>query len=649
MKSIVPIFEVVIVLLLSVLLALPAGAQDKKALKFFTEAQTDYRNHDEEDALAKLKEVIHRDSEFVDAYILLADVYNEMDSTEQQIAALKRAISIDDKKFPKAYYVLANACYRIGDYRGAQEAYQQFLETGAAANLEEKTKKQITACETALELVQNGVPFQPEILEGCINSASDEYWPSLTIDGKTMIFTRLVSTGNRVNELMPRFQEDFYQAQLVDGSWCDCEPLNSINTKENEGAQSVSADGKLIFFTACNQAGGYGSCDIYFTRMIGGEWTKPENAGSPVNSGAWESQPSISANGEYLYFVSNRKGGHGGMDIWRCRLKGFSLNGKPEWGNLENLGDSVNTAGNESSPFVHADGVTLYFASDSWPGLGGNDLFISRLTNDTAWSCPLNLGYPINSYKDEQGMIVDASGQNAYYSSDRTGSQGIDIYRFGLNENTRPIPVSYVKGIVYDRTDGTPLQTEVELFDVDQDQLVARSESSPDKGEFVMCLPLGKEYAFNISKKGYLFFSENYALTQVRELTNPFSVEIGLEPVKVGNSTILRNVFFDTDSYELLPQSKAELDKLVQFMTQNVGVAIEIGGHTDNVGTAEYNLALSENRAKAVYQYLLNEGVGVDRLTYKGYGFDQPVVSNDTDEGRSQNRRTEFKIINVSK
>jgi len=649
MKNIVRIFELVVVLILSILVVLPADAQDKKTLKLFTEAQADYRNHDEEDALTKLKEVIHRDSEFVDAYILLADIYNEMDSTEQQIATLEQAISLDEKKFPKAYYVLGNACYRIGNYLGAQKAYQQFLDTGTAGKLEEKTLKRISDCRSAAELVQNGVPFQPEILEGCINSEGDEYWPSLTIDGKTMIFTRLVSTGNRVNELMPRFQEDFYRAQLIDGAWCDCEPLNSINTKQNEGAQSVSADGKLIFFTACNQPGGYGSCDIYFTRMIGGEWTKPENAGSPVNSGAWESQPSISANGEYLYFVSTRKGGHGGMDIWRCRLNGFAVSGKPEWGKLENLGDSVNTAGNESSPFIHADGITLYFASDSWPGLGGNDLFITRLSNDTVWSRPLNLGYPINSYKEEQGMIVDASGENAYYSSDRTGSQGVDIYRFKLNENTRPIPVTYVRGVVYDRTDGRPLQTGIELFDIDEDRLVARSESTSDKGEFLMCLPLGKEYAFNISRKGYLFYSENYALTQVRKLANPYKLEIGLEPVKVGSSTILKNVFFDTDSYELLPQSKAELDKLIQFMTQNAGVAIEIGGHTDNVGTAEYNLALSENRAKAVYEYLQDSGVDGSRLSYKGYGYDQPIASNDSDEGRSQNRRTEFKIIDVSK
>jgi len=638
------------VFILLILISFPFGgtAQDKKAAKLFEEAQKYYSMQENKKAQEKLVEAISRDSQFVDAYLLMADLYNEIDSTELQIQALTQAISIDDKKFPKAFYVLGNAYSRIGKYEEAAIAYQKFLGTAPGDKLKEKVEKRIRDCYVAAELLKNAVPFQPENVGDAVNTSMDEYWPSLTIDEKTLIFTRLVPIDNQPNELMARYQEDFYESVETDGVWGKAQPLKSVNTNQNEGAQSVSADGKLIFFTACNREKGYGSCDIYFTRQVNGHWTKPQNAGEPVNSGAWESQPSVSANGEYLYFVSNRKGGKGGMDIWRCHLKGYYQSGRPVWGKLENLGDSVNTNGNEMSPFIHADGVTLYFASDNWPGLGGNDLFVTRLKHDSVWSSPKNLGYPINSYKDEQGMIVDASGSYAYYSSDCPGSHGVDIYRFRLNEDVQPTPVSYVKGRVFDRSTGKSMCTEVELIDMEKDQVISRTESGNENGEFLLCLPLGKEYAFNVSKKGYLFFSENFSLKQMRQIADPINLEIGLNPIDVGNSTVLRNIFFETDSYELLDQSKAELTRLISFLIQNPEVSIEIGGHTDNVGTAEYNRILSENRAKAVCRYLVDAGIGEERLSYKGYGFDVPVANNQTAEGRARNRRTEFKIVNVS-
>ncbi|WP_372772461.1 OmpA family protein [Mangrovibacterium sp.] len=624
-------------------------AQSKKALKLFEEGKMLYSKRENLKALASLDESIRKDPQFVDALLLTADIYNEIDSTELQIAALQQAISIDPAKFPKAYYVLGNAFYRIGEYENASDAYEHFIATGAAGTLTSKAEQRIVDCKYAAELVRNEVPFNAENMGDAVNTELDEYWPSLTIDGKTLIFTRLVPIGNHKNELLPRYQEDFYESVFNDSVWDCAQPITTINTNQNEGAQSISADGKLLFFTACNQPGGQGSCDIYFSRRIDDYWTKPENAGAPVNSAAWESQPSVSANGEYLYFASSRKGGFGGMDIWQCQLNGFSSNGRPVWGELKNLGDSVNTTGNEMSPFIHADGVTLYFASDSWPGLGQADLFQTRFKDDLGWSKPVNLGYPINSFLDERGMIVDASGTNAYYSSNRPGSKGIDIYRFKLNKDVQPIPVSYVKGYVVDRISGNPLSAEVELMDIETSRLIAKTETGLGNGEFLMCLPMGKEYAFNVSKTGYLFFSENFALKQSRDVNDPFILQIQLSPVQVGNSAVLRNIFFETDSYELLTQSKAELGQLIAFLNQNPNVEIEIGGHTDHVGAEDYNQILSENRAKAVYLYLANSGIEKARLTYKGYGYSSPIAGNDTPDGRSQNRRTEFKIIRVSR
>jgi len=333
------------------------------------------------------------------------------------------------------------------------------------------------------------------------------------------------------------------------------------------------------------------------------------------------------------------------MDIWKCNLKGFSAWGTPIWGTPVNLGDSINTPGNEMSPFIHSDGKTLYFASDNWPGMGGFDIFYSRQKNDSVWSAPQNIGYPINSFKDEQGLVVDAAGKNAYFSSDRPGSKGMDIYSFELYKNAQPSPVSYIKGKVVDEDSGAPVCAKVDLTDLQNPKSVIRGESCWEKGEFLMCLPLGKEYAFNISKEGYLFYSDNFQLKEKKEIIDPYILEIKMKKIKVGGAVVLRNVFFNTGSFELLPESKVELQKLIEFLNLNKTVFIEIEGHTDNVGSEDMNQKLSESRAKEVYKYLINKDIDDNRMNYKGYGLSQPVSSNDTPEGRALNRRTEFVII----
>jgi outer membrane protein OmpA-like peptidoglycan-associated protein len=439
-------------------------------------------------------------------------------------------------------------------------------------------------------------------------------------------------------------QEDFYASQLADGQWQPSEPLSSVNTENNEGAQSISSDGKLLFFTICGREDGHGSCDIYFSGNRKGVWSKALNAGIPVNSGAWETQPSISANGKTLFFVSNRSDGKGGTDLWQCDLLGFSERGMPVWSKPVNLGDSINTPGNENSPFIHSDGQTLYFASDYWDGLGGYDIFYSRKVNNT-WTKPRNIGYPINSFRDEQGLIVDALGHNAYYSSDRPGSQRKDIYTFELYEDARPVPVTYIKGKVMDADTGEPLCANVELIDVQDSSSFIKVESCWEIGEFLICLPLGKEYAFNVDKEGYLFYSENYQMKEIKDYVNPFILEIKLKKIEAGSSVVLRNVFFKTDSYELLPESRVELNKLTDFLKSNPTIHIELEGHTDNVGSEEYNLNLSQARAKEVFNYLSGNGIKQERMTFKGYGYSRPISTNDTPEGRALNRRTEFKIL----
>lgn len=623
-----------------------AGSVSKRANKLFELAKQSYESSAFSKSLNYLNEALVLDSTFVEAYLLKSDIYQELDSIRPQIKSINSALRINPETYPKMYYVLGNAYYRSGIYQKASDAYQNYLKrVDEKALFVSRAKVGVEKCAGAVNLLKTPVPFESTNLGENINSADDEYWPSLTVDGKTIIFTRLVGSSTPPGERKVLVQEDFYTSTYKDNEWQPSEPLSAINTVYNEGAQTISTDGKLLFFTACTRNDGSGSCDIYYSRNKSGVWSIPQNAGVPVNSPSWESQPSISANGEALYFVSNRKGGKGGMDIWKCELKEFSESGRPRWGKPINLGDSINTPGNEMSPFIHSDGKTLYFASDYWTGMGGYDIFYSRRKNDSVWTRPQNIGYPINSYKDEQGLVVDASGKNAYYSSDRPGSKGMDIYSFVLHEDARPNPVSYIKGKVVDEDTGAPVCAKVELIDLDNSSSVIKGESCWEKGEFLMCLPLGKEYAFNVSKDGYLFYSQNFELKEKTDIGDPYVLKIVLKKIKIGGSVVLRNVFFDTGSHDLLPASQVELQKLIDFLNKNKSLVIEIGGHTDNVGSQDLNKKLSELRAKEVYNYLLNSGIAEARMTYSGYGFSVPVSSNDTPEGRALNRRTEFRII----
>ncbi|HCY41151.1 MAG TPA: hypothetical protein DHV48_07325 [Prolixibacteraceae bacterium] len=621
------------------------STNNKKAIKLFEQAKQASANYLYGKSLAMLDDALALDPDFLEVYLMKSDIYQEMDSVSLQIKSLESAIRINPTLFPKMYYSLGNASYRSGYYQKAVESFRKYLSfAGEKGTFADRAKQSIEKCRGAEKLLKQPVPFESVNLGPNINSANDDYWPSITIDGNTIIFTRLADTFNPTGQGQLIAQEDFYTSKLVNNEWQPSEPLASINTIYNEGAQSISTDGNLLFYTACNRNDGFGSCDIYFSRNDCGVWSLPQNAGEPVNSPAWESQPSISANGESLYFVSSRRGGKGGMDIWKCKLLAFTKNGLPVWGDAVNLGDSINTPGNEMSPFIHSDGKTLYFASDYWPGMGGFDMFYSRLKNDSVWTKPHNIGYPINSFKDEQGLIVDASGKNAYYSSDRPGSQRMDIYSFELHQKARPTAVSYIKGRVRDAVSGQPLNAKVELVDLGNSTSVIKTESCDESGEFLMCLPLGKEYAFNVSKEGYLFYSQNFQMKERMEIIDPYILEIKLNEIEVGGSVVLRNVFFNTGSYELLPQSKVELQRLIDFLITNKSLYIELEGHTDNVGGEDMNRKLSESRAEEVYKYLINTGIEKYRMTFRGFGYSQPISSNETIEGRALNRRTEFKI-----
>jgi outer membrane protein OmpA-like peptidoglycan-associated protein len=415
-----------------------------------------------------------------------------------------------------------------------------------------------------------------------------------------------------------------------------------INTEDNEGAQFITSDGKRMYFTACNRGDGLGKCDIYMSEKLGKGWSNPINLGEPINSAYSEKQPTLSSDGKNLYFVSNRPGGKGGLDIWVS-----ALNTKGKWGMPINLGDSVNTAMDEQSPYIHPDNQTMYFSSNGWPGMGGFDLYFTRRkpTSPPTWSKAVNLGYPINTFADEVGLIVNANGDHAYFSSNRIPEKGKDIYTFELYGQARPVQVSYLKGKVYDSETKAPLEAQFELIDLKSSKTINQATANKYTGEFLVCIPTNNDYALNVSKKGYLFFSENFTLTGVKDNAKPFLKDIPLQSMKAGNKVVLKNVFFETNSFELKPESTVELNKMLQFLNENFNLKIEISGHTDNVGSDALNQKLSENRAKAVVDYLTSKGITPARMISKGYGKTQPIANNNTEEGRALNRRTEFKIL----
>ncbi len=607
------------------------STSNKKAIKFFTLANQSLDENLYDQALTQLQESLQADSSFVEARGLMADLYRQMRQHEEAVEQYEKAIALNPEYSHAAYLRVGDEEVHIAHYENAKRHLEKFLAYQDITPQQTLQAKHLLAdCDFSIDALKHPVAFKPINMGPAINTAADEYLPVATADESELIFTRKIANN-----------EDFYKSLNVNEQWQPATYLsNNINTPEyNEGAQSITQDGKYLFFTGCNRPDGLGRCDIYVAAKKGDDWAKPFDLAPPVNTPGWESQPSISSDGRTLYFTSNRKGGYGGYDIWKSVLT------EKGWGNPVNLGPNINTAFDEQSSFIHPDDSTLYFCSNGWPGLGGMDLFVSRLGKDGQWGKPVNMGYPINTNGDENGLTLTAEGSHAFYSSNNlSGYGGFDIYTFELPENLRPRLVTYVKGRVSDAKTKEPLEAAVEIIDLQKDEPIYEDYSDPQEGTFLATLTSGKNYGLNISKAGYLFYSQNFSLVG-HEPKNPFIISVLLQPIEIGSKVILNNIFFDTNKFDLKPESIAELQKLVDFLNVNPALKIEISGHTDNVGNDELNQTLSENRAKAVYQYLVDNKIDPTRLQYKGYGKTQPIATNDTDEGRGKNRRTEFKIV----
>ncbi len=616
------------------------ATDSKKAVKFFKSALDFYKIGKKDIAVDYLNKALKKDSNFVDAYLLLGDIYSSKNDLESAIAFYNKALEKDADYYPKANYMAAVLEQKTGHFADAAAHLRTYLQSPYFdESLRRRVNAMIDQCDFAVKLMEHPVAYEPKNLGPNINSEDYEFVNSVNTENDMIIFT--VQKRKREEG---RDAEDFYFSHKDrSGTWQPRQMLGSnFNTRADEGAMSISPDGKLIVF-ASNRQGGYGRYDLYYSVKQGGKWSKPKNMGAGVNTEYWESMPSISSDGKRIYFVSDRRGGLGGSDIYYVTLRDDGT-----YGNPVNLGYNINSRGNEMSPFIHQDGHTLYFVSNGRLGMGGTDIFYSRMNDDGTFGEAVNMGYPINSTGNEKGLLVDAKGTLAYISSDKKGGYGFyDIYNFKLYKEARPMPVTYLKGVVYDKTNKQRLQVDFDLIDLKTGKVWIHSHSDAVNGEFLVCIPSGKNFALNAYRRGYLFYSENFHLDSTASIEKPFIKNVPMTPLKAGESIVLRNVFFATNSYDLRPESETELNKLFDLLVKNPTLKVEISGHTDNVGSDTKNMTLSENRAKSVYNYLINKGINASRLSYAGYGESKPVATNDTEEGRQQNRRTEVKIVSL--
>jgi outer membrane protein OmpA-like peptidoglycan-associated protein len=581
-----------------------------------------------EEGIVELQKAIKIQPDYTQAKELLGEYFFALKKYDDAIAILES--SANDKDFSaRSVFLLSEIFLKNNNGEKAKLYAEKYIaRKDKVPNAAAKASQTILNANFAIEAKKNPVPFNPKNLGVAINTKANEYFPYLTPDGKVFTFTR-----------MDGRQEDLFYANRDDSVFSNAMSYgNNVNTDDNEGASAMDAQGNFLFVTACNRMDGYGSCDIYYSVKQNNIWTAPQGIGKPVNTGAWEAQPSFSSDGSALYFASNRPGGFGGRDIWVSYLDTNMKLSEPK-----NLGPNINTKYDDQCPFIHADNQTLYFTSNGWPGMGNGDIYISRKT-DTGWTKAVNIGYPINTENDDNGMTVSYDGKTAFLSSSRAGGfGGLDLYSFELPENMQPKKTTYIKAVVKDAKSKQLLNASYSIIDLDTKKEVYKGNTS--NGKFFVSIELNKNDALQIQKEGYLFYSQNINLKETTTETKPYEIEVLLEPIAANSKITLNNVFFDFDKNELKQESFVELDKLADLLKKNPTVKIEISGHTDNKGDKKYNLTLSQKRAESVVNYLVQKGIAAARLVAKGYGDTMPIAPNDIEENKAKNRRTEVKVL----
>jgi len=609
------------------------SSTNTKALNAYEKGLLALKERNIEKAFSEFEEAIERDKLFAEPYFQLGKLYEQNRQFGNAILNYEKAVNAQEKTSVSeiASQQAGQLYLQKGDYQKALV----FLERGIGAvtlSNQKRYKIRIENCKFALAAILKPLVINPLELPKTVNRFQSQYFPVLTADRETLIYT-----GNEDND------ENIYVTSIKDKNWTEPVSISDkINTKENEGTASISADGRTLVFTACGGRKGFGSCDLFITYKQGNNWTSPQNLGTGVNSPEWESQPSLSADGRTLYFVSDRNGSLGKRDIWVSKLDSSNT-----WEKATNLGKPVNTIEDDLSPFIHANGKTLFFASEGHVGMGGLDLYFTEIQQNK-WNNPENLGYPLNTFEDQVALFVTSDGKKAYYALERDQEdkyRRAKIVEIEVPESLQAKfkATSFLKGIVYDAQTKQKLQADIELIALKNNELVSKISSDAQTGTFTSVLTIGGDYAVFVSKKGYFFKSLNFDFSDKIGIDKV--MDIPLEPIKKEGKEILNNIFFDSAKWDLKLESTVELDKLVALLKANPDLPIEISGHTDDVGKDADNLILSQKRAKSVVDYLAKKGLSVLKIKAEGYGKSRPYLPNSSDENRKLNRRIEVKFL----
>ena len=636
------------------------SSTNKKAIKNYEKALMCFNtiNHasgkgDLKGAEQYLKKAIGKDSSFHEAYSLYSNVALEKGDIENGIYYRKKMMEKNTNVPLVEYYFLAGMQMATGDYRGCLRNARKYSESPLAnKNALININRMIENCVFALKALENKSDLEPINLGKGVNSAMPEYFPSVTADDSTLLFTRMI---NDERAPLGTKQEDIFVSQRVDNEWSDGFSIsNNINSSYNEGAPTFSSDGQYIIFVGCETGAkgdyeygygrkGYGSCDLFYSQKIGDEWSSPVNLGPPINSRHWETQPSFSSDGKTLYFVrgltyDRQRRNPDDQDIFYSEIT-------PDgWSKPKRLPKNINTPFREESVQIHPDGKTLYFSSNGHPGMGGLDIFMSRKQVDGSWSNPINLGYPLNTYVDENSLLVSSDGELGYFASNREGGYGsLDIYSFKLDSNVMPLPITFLKGLTYDEETNKPIPAHFQLTALNTGNVISEINANQGDGSFLITLPQQNDLAFHAEYEGYVLVSKNFTIDLLELTEEGYLLDIPMSKIKPG-TFVLENIFFEVNKFELQPASITELEKVYKMLDLNKDIEVEISGHTDSDGNDQDNMVLSENRAQAVVDWLVEKGISSSRLSFKGYGETKPIVDNSSKENKAKNRRTELTI-----
>ncbi len=609
----------------------------QRVMNLYEKAIALLRDEQFKEAVPILLTAVKEDSNFVDGYLSLAGTFGELKQYKRSIRFYETARQKDTNYFKVYLLPYSINLAGNGQFSDALNAVNEFLQI---PKLNERSIKSASFRKKSYEFAINYAvnhssstyAFTPINLGDSVNTSFSEYYPSVTVTDSLLVFTR---RGNQI-------REDFYQSTILDKKFGKAIIIKGdINFESQKGAITVSQDGEWMLFTARFSEGGYGNFDLYISYYTPQGWSEPQNLGEAINTEFWESSPALSPDKRALYFSSNRSGGYGGSDLYVSYLQ---PNGK--WAAAINMGPTINTKGDDQAPFIHADNQTMYYTSDGLQGYGGSDLFIVRKNEKGEWGLPENLGYPINTIENEGSLAVSADGLTAYYASDRSDSRGeLDLYKFEMRPDIRPSRTLYVKGKITDKKTNKKLPSTVELINNKTGESLMKIQTD-ETGEYFITLPTGKDYTFSVNRKGYLFYNELYELSN-KLADSVYNKDIQLQPIELNATLTFKNIQFTTNSYQLPFDAAIELNKLLQVLIENPSLQIEISGHTDNIGKQIDNNKLSENRAKAIVEWLVLKGVDRKRMSYKGYGDSKPISDNKTEIGRSFNRRTTVTIIKI--